>query len=212
MSNWAIALSNTTMRSSKLVKQKLANSVIGLDLNLFNNKTNGICFFRMYLTTKLARPHYPAEVSAKVAILDFRVTSAGMESYLLGVTVSRDRPDVEAEKNQLLTMKMDTKRYKIAHFPAKNRESLRFFFSMIHFSRTLMNEENKILDTLFSDDNLLENDASVQLISSSKIQINELLEKISVAKVTEKQIDVTRTAYKPLAAHAAIIYFTIGNT
>lgn len=64
----------------------------------------------MYLTTKLARPNFPAEVSAKVAILDFRNTSAGMEQYLLGVTVSRDRPDVEAEKNQILAMKVDTKR------------------------------------------------------------------------------------------------------
>lgn len=67
----------------------------------------------MYLTTKLARPHYSAEVSAKVAILDFRITSAGMESYLLSVTVARDRPDVEAEKNQILSMKVDTKRYEI---------------------------------------------------------------------------------------------------
>lgn len=64
----------------------------------------------MYLTTKLARPNFPAEVSAKVAILDFRNTSAGMEQYLLGVTVFRDRPDVEAEKNQILAMKVDTKR------------------------------------------------------------------------------------------------------
>lgn len=79
------------------------------------------------------------------------------------------------------------------------------------FFRILQNEENKILDTLSTDDDLLENDASVQLINTSKLQINELLEKISVAKVTEKQIDVTRTAYKPLAAHASIIYFTIGN-
>lgn len=66
--------------------------------------------FRIYLTTKLARPQYPAEVSAKVAILDFRVTTAGMESYLLGVTVLRDRPDVEAEKNQIASMKVDINR------------------------------------------------------------------------------------------------------
>lgn len=84
------------------------------------------------------------------------------------------------------------------------------YHSIFAFS-TLINEENKILDTLSTDDNLLENDAAVQLISTSKIQINELLEKISVSKVTEKQIDVTRTAYKPLAAHAAVIYFTIGK-
>lgn len=43
------------------------------------------------------------------------------------------------------------------------------------------------------------------------MQINELLEKLSVAKATEKQIDVTRTAYKPLASHASTIYFTIGK-
>lgn len=69
----------------------------------------------MYLTTKLASPQFPAEVSAKVAILDFRITSQGMQSHLLGVTVSRDRPDVEAEKNQILTMKVDTKRYEISY-------------------------------------------------------------------------------------------------
>lgn len=66
--------------------------------------------YRIYLTTKLAQPHYPAEVSAKVAILDFQVTFAGMETYLLGVIVSRDRPDVEAEKNQIVTLKVDTNR------------------------------------------------------------------------------------------------------
>lgn len=70
----------------------------------------------MYLTTKLAKPNYTAEVSAKCAILDFRVTSAGMESYLLGVTISRDRPDVEAEKNQISTMKVDINRYNLLVF------------------------------------------------------------------------------------------------
>lgn len=62
-----------------------------------------------------------------------------------------------------------------------------------------------------TDDNLLENDAGVQLISSSKMQINELFEKLSIAKATEKQIDMSRLAYKALAEHATIIYFTIGN-
>lgn len=70
----------------------------------------------MYLTTKLAKPNYAAEVSAKVSILDFRVTSAGMESYLLGVTISRDRPDVEAEKNQIVSMKVDINRYNLIIF------------------------------------------------------------------------------------------------
>lgn len=176
---------------------------------------------RMYLTTKLAKPNYTAEVSAKCAILDFRVTSAGMESYLLGVTISRDRPDVEAEKNQISTMKVDINRYNLLlmfRFLCffLNQISFQlinsfFVYAIISDASTLKNEENKVLDTLSTDENLLENDGAVQLISTSKIQSNELLEKLSVSNVTEKQIDITRTAYKPLAKHAAVIYFTIGN-
>lgn len=95
--------------------------------NIFPTKISVLCLkfswcflhLRIYLTTKLARPHYPAEITAKVAILDFRVTFAGMETYLLGVIVSRDRPDVEAEKNQIVTMKVDTNRYEHTRLPAR---------------------------------------------------------------------------------------------
>lgn len=80
-----------------------------------------------------------------------------------------------------------------------------------HSFRIIIGEENKILDTLSTDENLLENDAAVQLISSSRMQINELFEKLNVAKVTEKQIDVTRTAYKAFSMHASVVYFTVGN-
>lgn len=85
------------------------------------------------------------------------------------------------------------------------------FYVFIKFCRVLISEENKILDTLSTDDNLLEHDAGVQLISSSKMQINELFEKLGIAKATEKQIDISRLAYKSFAEHATIIYFTIGN-
>lgn len=81
----------------------------------------------------------------------------------------------------------------------------------LHSFRIIIGEENKILDTLSTDENLLESDAAVQLISSSRMQINELLEKLNVSKVTEKQIDVTRMAYKAFSIHASIVYFTIGN-
>lgn len=65
---------------------------------------------RLYMTTKLHKPNYSAEVSAKVAILNFNVTVCGMEAYLLSVIVARERPDCEAEKNQLVTLKADTNR------------------------------------------------------------------------------------------------------
>lgn len=74
-----------------------------------------------------------------------------------------------------------------------------------------MNEENKILGTLSTENDLLESDTAVQLIVSSKVQMNELLEKLSATMATEKQIDATRNAYKSFAAHVATIYSSIGK-
>lgn len=62
------------------------------------------------MTTNFEKPIYSAEVSAKVSILNFKATCAVMESYLLGIIVSRERPDVEAEKTQLITLQTDTNR------------------------------------------------------------------------------------------------------
>lgn len=137
------------------------------------------------MTTKLQHPCYSAEISAKVAILNFAITDNGLHELLLGVIVARERPDVEAEKTQLIIQKADAK-------------------------RTLRDEEEKTLATLSADKNILDDDAPVQAINTSKMMINELLEKLTVAKVTEKQIDTCRMAYTELAEHATVLYFTIG--
>lgn len=47
--------------------------------------------FRFYMTSKLANPHYPPEVSVKVSLLNFFVTSEGLEEQLLDTTVVQVR-------------------------------------------------------------------------------------------------------------------------
>lgn len=79
------------------------------------------------------------------------------------------------------------------------------------FYRNIINEENKILGKLSAENDLLESDAAVQLIVSSKVQMNELLEKLSATIATEKQIESTRNAYKSFAVHVSIIYSSIGK-
>lgn len=66
--------------------------------------------FRLYLTTRLDKPNYTAEIVSKVAVLNFKLTYNGIVSHFLGAIVSRERPDVEAEKTQLTLMKAETNR------------------------------------------------------------------------------------------------------
>ncbi len=41
------------------------------------------------MTTKLRNPHYPPEVSVKVSLLNFFVTTEGLEEQLLGTVVTQ---------------------------------------------------------------------------------------------------------------------------
>jgi dynein heavy chain len=57
---------------------------------------------RLYITTRLRNPHYLPEVSVKVNLLNFMITSAGLADQLLGVVVAAERPDLEEQKAALV--------------------------------------------------------------------------------------------------------------
>lgn len=67
-------------------------------------------FKRLYITTKLRNPHYLPEIAVKVTLINFMITNVGLEDQLLGITVSKERPDLESEKNQLIIQGAENKR------------------------------------------------------------------------------------------------------
>ncbi|KAI4465685.1 dynein axonemal heavy chain 7-related [Holotrichia oblita] len=141
--------------------------------------------FKLYITTKLRNPHYLPEVAVKVTLVNFMITSVGLEDQLLGITVAKERPDLEAEKNQLIIQGAENK-------------------------RMLKEIEDKILEVLStSEGNILEDETAIQVLSSSKVLSNEIAAKQAVAEVTEKQIDKARLEYTPIAIHSTILFFTI---
>lgn len=56
----------------------------------------------MYITTKLANPHYTPEVSTKAMIVNFAVKESGLEAQLLNTVVKCERPDLDKQKNDLV--------------------------------------------------------------------------------------------------------------
>ncbi|XP_029937135.1 dynein heavy chain 7, axonemal [Myripristis murdjan] len=143
--------------------------------------------FRFYITTKLRNPHYLPETSVKVTLLNFMITLEGMQDQLLGIVVARERPDLEEEKQALILQGAENK-------------------------RQLKEIEDKILEVLSSsEDNILEDETAVKMLSSSKILANEISRKQAIAEVTEVKIDETRMGYTPIAVHSAILFFSIAD-
>ena len=53
--------------------------------------------------------------------------------------------------------------------------------------------EDKILEVLASDGNILEDETAIRILSSSKVLSEEISQKQKEAAITEKEIDTTRS-------------------
>ena len=65
---------------------------------------------RFYITTALRNPHYLPETAVKVTLLNFMITLDGLSDQLLGVTVAQERPDLEAQRQQLVVESAENKK------------------------------------------------------------------------------------------------------
>jgi dynein heavy chain len=143
--------------------------------------------FRFYITTKLRNPHYLPELSTKVTLLNFMITPEGLEDQLLGIVIAKERPELEEMKVQLLLQSAENK-------------------------KQLQELEDKILEVLSSSQgNILEDETGIQVLSSSKLLAKTISEKQAVAEKTEIKIDEIRVGYKPIAAHASVMFFCIAE-
>ena len=160
------------------VKQiKLGDSIIDYD-----------DLFKLYLTTKMANPHYTPEVCIKVTLINFTVTQEGLEEQMLADTVVKERPDVEAKRDEIIV-------------------------SMDKDQRTLKGIENNILKLLNESEleQILDEDTLINVLDESKVTSKEINERIADAKVVEEEITETRTKYTSVAIRGSILYFVIAD-
>ena len=143
--------------------------------------------FRFYLTTKMANPHYMPEVCIKVTIINFTVTSEGLQDQLLGDVVKREAPEVEDKKNTLV-------------------------MSMAKDKKQLQDIQDKMLQLLSdSTGNILDDERLINTLASSKTTSAIIKERVVESEKTEKEINVLRDGYRPVAVRGSIIYFVVAG-
>ena len=106
-------------------------------------------------------------------------TKAGLTDQLLGIVTGQERPDLEEVKNKLIVE------------GAANQNKLKEI-------------EDKILQVLSSDGNILEDETAIQILSSSKVLSEEIQAKQAEAAITEEKIDQTRSG-PGCSSHSLII-------
>merc|ERR1719201_3032977 len=121
--------------------------------------------FKLYLQTKLSNPHYPPEVQAETTLINFMVTEDGLEDQLLALTVSKERPDLEEQKAEIIRSNNENK-------------------------ITMKKLEDGILQQLAeAGGDVTENITLIENLEDSKATSIEVAEKMVIAKQTEKVIE-----------------------
>lgn len=143
--------------------------------------------FTLFLHTKLSNPHYPPEIQAECTLINFTVTESGLEDQLLSLVVKKERPDLAAKKEELVTQQNEFK------IKLKELET--------GLLKQLAEAEGDILE----DIDLIES-----LEYSKKLSI-EIKEKVEIAIETEKNINEASEGYRPAASRGALVYFLMSE-
>lgn len=143
--------------------------------------------FRLYLTSKLANPHYGPEIAGKCSIVNYGLTPAGLEAQLLNVTVRHERPDLE-EAREALVAEMSS-----------NKQLL----------KTL--EDTLLRELSSAQGNILDNAELIKTLENTKAKAVEIAEKLTQARATAAELEAVRAKYTPVARRGSTLFFVLAG-
>ncbi|KAG3108336.1 Dynein heavy chain 6, axonemal [Phytophthora idaei] len=143
--------------------------------------------FRLYLTTKLANPHFVPDVYIRVNVINFTVTSDGLEEQLLSDVVQRERMEVEERKHTLLA-------------------------SIARDQKQLQDLEIRILYLLTdAKGNILDDVELIRTLETSKQTSNVVAQRLSESEATKQEVLEIRDQYQGVAVRGAMLFFVIAD-
>ncbi|GAB9467560.1 hypothetical protein Gpo141_00004900 [Globisporangium polare] len=143
--------------------------------------------FRLFLHTKLPNPHYRPELLAYCTLIDFSVTEKGLEDQILASIVNLEQPALERQKQAL---QQEFNGYQIQ----------------------LLQLENQLLERLSNaPEDILSDVPLIEGLEKTKLTANEVAIALLKGKEAEKEINLAREVYRPVANEASMMYFLMGQ-
>lgn len=141
--------------------------------------------FKLYMTTKLANPHYLPEICIQVTMVNFLVSIKGLEDQLLTDIVRIELPDMEKQRNDLIV-------------------------SINEDKQQLLSLEDKILKLLsLSQGNILDDEELVETLNESRETSIVVGARLVEAEKMEEMTTYEREKYRSLAAKGAVLFFVV---
>ncbi|XP_063228083.1 LOW QUALITY PROTEIN: dynein axonemal heavy chain 7-like [Bacillus rossius redtenbacheri] len=141
--------------------------------------------FRLYMTSKLRNPHLLPEVFNRVTVVDFSLTTAGLEDQLLGIVVAKERPNLEEMRRDMVVQSAADE-------------------------NTLKEVEDNILGTLATaETNILEDEHAIEVLDYSKVLSEDIQRRQDAARKTKEHIEAFRQRYRLLARHSSVLFYCI---
>ncbi|KYN43305.1 Dynein heavy chain 10, axonemal, partial [Trachymyrmex septentrionalis] len=138
--------------------------------------------FRIYLTTKITNPMLDPALYAKAVVINYMVTTAGLENQLLSVVVKTERPDIEEQRETLI---LET---------SENKNLLRQL------------EDRLLREIAVDKGNMVDNIELIETLKNIKYSANEVMEALLLAEITSADINKLRENYRPVAERGAILF------
>lgn len=167
-------LEKQLIRKGKRLKIKLGDDEVNYDER-----------FQLYITTKLPNPNYTPEIYAKASIIDFTVTSIGLEDQLLGIVIVKEMNELEKKRIKLM--------------------------NEIQSCKQIMADcEKELLDKLSNTEgDLLEDAELIGVLNQSQERAADMKIKLAGATDTEKEITEAREEFRSVATRGSVMYFVI---
>nr|BCL66104.1 cytoplasmic dynein 1b heavy chain [Volvox africanus] len=143
--------------------------------------------FRLYLVTRNPDPYLPPDARSLLAVTNFTVTRSGLEGQLLGLTLQKERPELEEQKSTLLRQEDECK-------------------------VALADLERNLLQTLAtSTGNILENKDLLDKLNETKTRSATVEKALTESKSLQSSLDQQREVYRPIASRGSVMYFLLAD-